>query len=279
MQTMRKITINTLVLGLALAMSPSTHAQAISNAYNDGTGYSGGFSGVGANSGFYPGTGYGSGYGSGMGQPYYGGGFGYGGSAGYGMGYQEPLSYGLMRLAPGAIGGIAGFLLGGSFGMVGRLVGGFVGFVAGRAIGDILFPPYYNPYGFGSFGMGGAISNMVNPFNQNYNQSMGAGAFPNSTYGQYTGGGGGFVTPFFSGTNPQSQASATNGSAGVVVHSTPQAPGLSDDNLAALRKAFYDAVDSYQETLKSGSDSEKLTAKAAFDNANKAYQEAKAAAR
>jgi hypothetical protein len=58
----------------------------------------------------------------------------------------------------------------------------------------------------------------------------------------------------------------------------PRAPQILDSKLSSLREDYYKALADYEEVLKSGSDAEKLAAKARYEEAYKVYNDAKKSA-
>jgi len=143
---------------------------------------------------------------------------------------------------PGLVGAALGAVVGGNAGIAGMLIGGVVGFCGGQLLGEMLFPGNdYDQYG----------NYLVDPYNNlnNFRQA----SLPGSLSSCVTSGGSAVVTPYESISTSEDGAS-----------------------LSKLRTDYFNAMDSYQKALASGTDQEKEQSRLAFETAQSKYMTLKA---
>jgi hypothetical protein len=179
-------------------------------------------------------------------------------------------------VVPAVMGAVVGAVLGSHFGITGIVIGGVAGFVIGNAIwqhftgqsifdylfyGNLFRTPYaygnqYSPYtGYGQYP--GGQSGYGYPTN-GYTQY----GYPANNYGY------GYATG--AATNPYYSNSLTVGA------SLLKAPAAPSDSIETLRKAYFDAVNVYQNALKDGKGADE--ARASMESTRAAYQNALSAA-
>lgn len=203
--------------------------------------------------------------------------------------------YGFTRIIPPAVGAVLGLAMGARFGMVGALLGGAIGLFAGKAISEAAFgnsyyqaPPngYFQPSNRANYlpGMlGAAIGAWMGSSFGIVGMLVGGGVgylfakavsrmlFPNAYYGY----GGGFGGPFAAGDSDGPVPPAA--SADVEESTEAAAPAAPTGDLESLKDALYESMRSYKDALTGDDEAAKVSARADFLGAQRAYFDAKEA--